>query len=61
MLDFDVANVEYEREREKWNLDNDPNNARPAPRTNFRWTWLLLFFAGMVLFRLTGDLLRFLF
>lgn len=55
----DTAIVEYELE--KMRNDPKPEFVPNVSRSKFKFRWILWFFAGMVIFRLFGELLRFLF
>lgn len=47
------AIIEYERERN----EPQPEFLPTVRRSKFKFRWVILFFAGMVIFKLFGDLL----
>lgn len=57
MSDFDTANVEYEREREKWNLD--PTDAPTSAKKLSISGIFVRLVIGLILFRLAIEFLSF--
>lgn len=61
---FDESNsiVEYELEREKWNLETKPETVPTAAKSKLGCLSIFVYFIlGILVFRIFGELLNFLF